>query len=74
MEKFKARLKNLWKSKSVWLGAVVLPATLELLQYAQNNLELVKENLGASYLTVSFFLGGAIIFVRMITTKDLAEK
>jgi len=74
MKKFKARLKNWWKSKSVWLGAVGLPATLELLRYAQDNIELVRDNLGASYFAVSFFLGGAIIIVRMVTTKDMAEK
>lgn len=74
MRKFKARLKNWWKSKTVWFGAVGVPATLNLLQYAQQNLSMVKENLGTSYLVVSFFIGAAVVVLRMISTSDMAEK
>lgn len=62
------------KSKTIWFSAVGIPATLQLLHYVQQNIHLVKENLGASYMITSFFLGAIGVLLRNLTTKPLSEK
>ncbi len=70
MSKFKKYLK----SKTIWFGAVGVPAIMQVLLYAQANLSLVKDNLGTSYSLATFAIGLAVIILRLVTTKPIEDK
>jgi hypothetical protein len=78
METLKLKLLNAWKSFTIWFNAAMIGA----LQYADNIISTVKENLPmlSQYLTADFLKGAAImilvvnIALRFKTSQALHEK
>jgi len=62
------------KSKTIWFNTTGIPLIMVLLSYAQDNLVLVKDNLGASYGVVAFLIGIIGVYLRKVTTESLENK
>ena len=69
-----AKMRQWLKSKTIWFNAIVIPAMTPLIQYAADNLVLIKDHLGASYTLVLFIVGAINVKLRAKTRVPLDQK
>jgi len=68
------KLKQWLKSKTIWWNTVGMPTTIYMLDLASKNIDLVADNLGASYGVVAFTLIMVPNYLRSITNEALEDK
>lgn len=68
------KVKQWLKSKTIWFNAVFVPMLTQALFYAEANITLIQENLGAAYGITTFSIGLINMYLRSITTEALSDK
>jgi len=68
------KIKQWFKSKTIWFNSVIVPALMSLMLYAEQSLPLIRDNLGSSFGITTIIIGLINVWLRSVTTKPLSEK
>jgi len=68
------KIKQWFKSKTIWFNTVGVPALMSLMVYAEQNIALIRDNLGSSFGVATIVIGLINVWLRSVTTKPLSEK
>lgn len=71
---WKCRLKNVWRSKTIWFNTVLVPALSVGFTYLEQTQSMLQPYLGDKYLYLIGFTVAGNFILRVITHTDLKDK